>query len=181
MTIFALSGISGLSTFICHESQEESFFQFNVNLLETNLFNILILLGILFYAYQVSFRQSLENRQQEIFQIIENAQKEVLLASQSYQLAEKAFTQSFFWFQSWKSLYEKEKEEVISNQYFQLRVNLAQSFELTENLVTTLEKKSFSDLQRYVLFLTASKILRKFVSLSEMEQSSLIETNFMKI
>ena len=55
---------------------------------------ILILLGILLYANKVSFSVSLENRQKEIIQTIENAQKDVLNASNYYYLAEKGFTQS---------------------------------------------------------------------------------------
>ena len=39
----------------------------------------------------------------------ENAQKDVLNASNYYYLAEKGFTQSLFWLQSWKALYQKDK------------------------------------------------------------------------
>ena len=44
-----------------------------------------------------------------IIQTIENAQKDVVNASNYYYLAEKGFTQSLFWLQSWKNLYEKDK------------------------------------------------------------------------
>jgi len=37
------------------------------------------------------------------------------------------------------------------------------------------EKKAFLSLQRYIIFLTASRILRKFLFLSDFEQSKLIE------
>ena len=86
---------------------EEPLVQLNPNILETNVQNIVILLGILLYANNVSFSVSLEDRQKDIIQTIENAQKDVVNASNYYYLAEKGFTQSLFWLQSWKILYEK--------------------------------------------------------------------------
>ena len=71
-------------------SHEESFLEFNPNILETNLINILLLLGLLLYAYKVSFSSTLENRQKEIIQTIENAQKDVLNATNYYYFAEKS-------------------------------------------------------------------------------------------
>ena len=45
----------------------------------------------------------------------------------------------------------------------------------TETLMKNFEKKAFLSLQRYIIFLTASRILRKFLFLSDFEQSKLIE------
>jgi F-type H+-transporting ATPase subunit b len=78
-------------------NSEEVFIEFNSNILETNLINLLILFGILLYANKVSFSSTLEARQKNIIQTIENAQKDVLNASNYYYLAEKGFTQSLFW------------------------------------------------------------------------------------
>jgi F0F1-type ATP synthase membrane subunit b/b' len=62
----------------------EPFIEFNTNILETNIINILLLFGLLFYANKVSFSGTLEDRQKEIVQTIENAQKDVLNASNYY-------------------------------------------------------------------------------------------------
>ena len=94
-----------LSSFFLNN--EEALIQLNPNILETNIQNLVILIGILVYANNVSFSVSLENRQKEIIQTIENAQKDVLNASNYYYLAEKGFTQSLFWLQSWKVLKKK--------------------------------------------------------------------------
>ena len=51
---------------------EEPLIQLNPNILESNVQNIIILLGILIYANNVSFSVTLENRQKEIIQTIEN-------------------------------------------------------------------------------------------------------------
>ena len=162
-------------------NSEGSFFEFNTNILETNIINIFLLFGLLLYANKVSFSVTLEERQKEIIQTIENAQKDVVSASNYYSLAEKGFTQSLFWLQSWKALYEKEKVEIVNSKYNTVKKGLLETFSTTENLIKNFENKSFIALQRYILFITASKILRKFFFLSEKEQSKLIELTISKL
>lgn len=162
-------------------NSEEAFLEINSNFLETNVVNIGLLVGLLIYAYNVSISVSLEDRQKEIIQTIENAQKDVSNATNYYFLAEKGFTQSFFWLQSWKALYEKDKIEIVTTKYKQVKTGLEESFSTTENLISSFEKKAFLSLQRYILFLAASRILRKFLLLSESEQSKLIETTISKL
>jgi len=152
------------------------FFELNPNILETNVINIAILIGLLVYGNKVSFSVGLADRQKEIIQTIENAQKDVLKASNYYYLTEKGLTQSLFWLQSWKALYEKDKVDFVNSKYNLVKTGLSESFVTTENLIKIFENKSFLALQRYVIFITASKILRKFLFLSETEQSKLIET-----
>jgi len=157
-------------------NNEEAFFELNPNILETNVINIAILIGLLVYGNKVSFSVGLADRQKEIIQTIENAQKDVLKASNYYYLTEKGLTQSLFWLQSWKALYEKDKVDFVNSKYNLVKTGLSESFVTTENLIKIFENKSFLALQRYVIFITASKILRKFLFLSETEQSKLIET-----
>ena len=78
-------------------------------------------------------------------------------------MAEKGFTQSLFWLHAWKSLYEKDKVEIVNSKYKQIKTGLVETFSTTENLITNFENKAFLSLQRYMIFVTASKILRKFL------------------
>lgn len=167
-----------VSFFLTHD---EPFLQFNPNILETNAINIFILLGILVYGNKVSFSKSLGERQLEIIKVIENAQKDVVNASNYYYQAEKGFTQSLFWLQSWKVLYEKEKIELVNKKYNFVKTGLQETFVTTNNLIKNFENKAFLTLQRYVIYVTVSKILRKFLFLSENEQSKLIEVTINKL
>ena len=167
------------SFFLSEEA--EAFIQLNTNFLETNVVNILLLLAILIYANNTSFSVGLENRQKEIIQTIENAQKDVTNASNYYYLAEKGFTQSLFWLQSWKSLYEKDKIEIVESKYNLVKKGLTDTFSTTENLIKNFENKSFVSLQRYMVLITASRILRKFLFLSEAEQANLIDVTISKL
>jgi F0F1-type ATP synthase membrane subunit b/b' len=169
------------NTFSFILNNEEPFIQLNPNILETNIQNIVILLGVLIYANKVSFSVSLENRQKEIISTIENAQKDALNASNYYYLAEKGFTQSLFWLQSWKMLYEKDKVDLVNNKYKLVKTGLEETFITTETLIKNFENKAFISLQRYIIFITASRILRKFLFLSEAEQSKLIEITISKL
>jgi F-type H+-transporting ATPase subunit b len=162
-------------------TNEEPFLEFNTNILETNAINLFILIGLLVYGNSVSIQPNLELRQKDISQSIENAQKDVVNASNYYSLAEQGFTQSVFWLHSWKKTYEKEKVEIVNNKYKIVKTSLLEVFATTENLITNFEKKFFLSLQKYVLFLIASRILRKFVFLSENEQSKLIEVTISKL
>jgi F0F1-type ATP synthase membrane subunit b/b' len=173
--------MEGIFVSLLLNNHEEAFLELNPNLLETNVFNILLLLGLLIYGYKTSFSVGLETRQKQIIQTIENAQKDVLNATNYYYFAEKGFTQSLFWLQSWKSLYEKEKIEIVEKKYNQVKSGFLEAFATTENLVDNYEKKAFLSLQRYILFLTASRILRKFLFLSESEQSKLVEVTISKL
>jgi F-type H+-transporting ATPase subunit b len=168
-------------SFLLNNEEAEAFLQLNPNILETNLVNILILIGILLYGNKISFSVSLENRQKEIIQTIENAQKDVVNASNYYYLAEKGFTQSLFWLQSWKSVYEQDKIELVNSKYKLVKTGLTETFTTTENLITNFESKSFVALQRYIILVTASKILRKFLFLSDADQSKVIEVTISKL
>jgi F-type H+-transporting ATPase subunit b len=168
-------------SFFLNSEEAEAFIEFNSNILETNLINLLILFGVLLYANKVSFSKSLEERQTNIIQTIENAQKDVVNASNYYYLAEKGFTQSLFWLQSWKSFYEKEKLDIVNNKYKVVKAGLLETFATSEKLITNFENKAFLSLQRYIIFITASRILRKFISLSDIEQSKLIEITISKL
>lgn len=162
-------------------SNEEAFLELNTNILETNAINIFILIGLLIYANKISFGPSLQKRQKEIIQTIENAQTDLVNASNYYYLAEKGFTQSLFWLQSWKTVYQQEKLDIVNTKYKVVKNGLTETFLTTENLIQSSENKAFVTLQRYILFITASRILRKFLFLSETEQSKLIERTILKL
>jgi hypothetical protein len=162
-------------------SNEESFLEFNTNILETNAINLLILIGLLLYVNPIAIQPELKKRQNQISQLIENTQKDVLDANEYYSFVNKNFIKTFFWLHSWKELYKQEKRKFINNKYELVKNGLIDSFLSTEIFIKNFEKKSFLSLQRYILFFAAGRILRKFLFLSEHEQSKIIETTILKL
>lgn len=65
--------ISNFVSFLLNH--EESFIEFNTNILETNVINIAILVGLLVYANKVSFSVGLENRQKKLFKPLKMLRK----------------------------------------------------------------------------------------------------------
>jgi hypothetical protein len=162
-------------------SHQESIFEINTNILETNLINILILIGILLYANKVAFSATLENRKKEIIQSVENAQKDVKNASNYFFISEKGFTQTLFWLQLWKNLYQNEKIKIINNQYNFSKQIIENNFDISYKLIETTEKKYYIFLQKYFLLIIASRILRRFLLLSNQEQKRMIEAIILKL
>jgi hypothetical protein len=162
-------------------SNEEPFLEFNTNILETNAINLFILIGLLLYGNKVSFQPSLEKRQQEIIITIENAQKDVVSAAKFYATAEKGLSQNIFWLQAWQSTYQKDKIDFVNNKYKRVKNALLDTFSSTENFIRNFETRSFLNLQRYILYIIASRVLRKFLLLSENEQSKVIEATILAL
>jgi hypothetical protein len=154
---------------------EEAFIKLNPNILETNLINILILIGLLVYAYNSSFTISLQTRTEEIKQTIQNAQKDVVNASNYYLLAEKGFTQSLFWLYSWKRIYEQDKINFVKTKYKFVQSGLLETFQTTEILIKNFENKTFFAIQNYLIFATTGILIKKFLVSSERNQSVLLE------
>jgi hypothetical protein len=81
----------------------------------------------------------------------------------------------------WKTVYQKEKIDFVNTKYTIVKNGLLETFLTTENLIKNFENKAFISLQRYILLVTASRILRKFLFLSEAEQSKLVEITISKL
>ena len=77
--------------------------------------------------------------------------------------------------------YEQEKKDFVTKKYQFVKQTLLEAFETTENFITNLEKKAFISLQRYIIYVTASKILRQFLLLSKTEQSKFIQLTILKL
>ena len=78
-------------------------------------------------------------------------------------------------------LYELEKIDLVDKKYTFVKTGLVETFTTTENLIQNFENKAFVTLQRYIIYVTVSKVLRKFLLLSESEQSKLIEVTITKL
>lgn len=62
----------------------ETGFGINIDILETNLINIILLIGLLFFAFSDSVRTSLKTRQEQISDNLDNAANKLILANFRY-------------------------------------------------------------------------------------------------
>lgn len=162
----------GISFFL---TSEKIFLYFNFDLLETNTINILLLLGLLVYVKISALDPSLEARQKEIIQSVESVEKDFFKAANYYYLRQKSVRENFFCLQSWKNFSNQEKIFFIKSKYEFAKKNLEESFSTTKLLIKNIENKIYLTLQKQILFIVASQILRNFFLLSKKNKSKLVE------
>ncbi len=149
-------------------------FELNTNILETNLINILLLIGVLLYANKVSFSLTLNERKIEISNNIEKSEKDLLLATKFYEKIEENLKQNAFYLSQWKVKYSNEKQESIKLQYQNIQEKLSQIFSATDNLLISFENKRIANLEKYISLFIVAKLLRKFFFLSRNKKSKII-------
>ncbi len=149
--------------------------EINSNLLETNLINILLLLALLFYVNKTSFSANLAQRQNEISQSLNKIEKDILISLNFYEKTEESIKFAYLYFQEWKILYEKEKINLASAKYQNIKENLEEIFKSTENLFYNFELNSKNNLEKYLILLVSGKLLRKFFFLAKDEKSKIIK------
>lgn len=84
-------------------NSDGSFIHLNPNILETNVQNLVILIGILVYAYNVSFKDALLDREIRIVRTIGIAFSDLLNAFTFYCKSERGSLQNILWLQSWRA------------------------------------------------------------------------------
>jgi len=62
-------------SFLLTNEEAEAFVQFNTNILETNLVNILILIGLLVYGNKISFSKGLKIVKKKLFKLLKMPKK----------------------------------------------------------------------------------------------------------
>lgn len=158
-----------------------SFIEFNTNILETNLINIFLLIALLLYVNKVSFSLSLKERQKEIGQSLEKAEKEILVALNYYAEVEQSYQESYFYLELWKKSYEEEKTKFLSSKHEEIKKTLQEVFVTSENLLTNFENKSNLSLQSYLILFTVGKLLKNFFNLSKEEKANLTTSIISKL
>lgn len=116
-------------------SHEDIFLKINNNVLETNIINIFFLFLLLFYAYNTSFKSTINQRQIEIIQNIENSQRDFLKALEVYKLSELRSKKLLFYLQFKREQYFKEKKNLIKIKTEYLLNNFFTTISTSESLL----------------------------------------------
>jgi hypothetical protein len=154
--------------FILHNS--ENLFSINLNLLETNIFNIFVLIALLIYLYNTSFQVSLKLKQSEISQSLANYQNDLSKSLLYYSLSERLNFQQFFCLARLKNNSTKNYIPIVKKKYKNAKNFLQNSFFYANKQLNGFEKQSLKSLKEYILLATGSKILEKYNSLSKLQQ-----------
>jgi len=147
----------------------------NTNILETNVINIVFLLGLLFYGNKTLFVPLLEKRRNQIVRQIEEAEDNIRKATSYYFFTEKALLKNVYRFPLLQRLYKENTIFIIKKKCIEKKNALLQTFLVGEQLLGNYEKKAFASLQKYAIIFTASTLAKECGNLSENRQVTLIK------
>ena len=101
---------------------------------------------------------------------IEGAQRDVKRASEYFSLVEAYFSENMIWLHLLRNLYMEERIDTSIRKCKNLKITFFDNFLITETLISNFEKRAFVLIQKYILILTVSKLVKKFAELPDSEQ-----------
>jgi len=137
--------------------------EFNSNVFETNIFNIFIVIGLLYYIYKVSYRFSLEAKQKEIFKIVENSEKNLFQSINYYLLAQKLYQQFFLLFTNNNQTIKEKKIFLINEKSQKLKEIIKDKINSSKKLLIKKKINKLVLTKQYLLYLVLSKIIKKYL------------------
>lgn len=137
--------------------------EFNFNIFETNLFNILLVIGFLYYVYKVSYRFSLESKQKEIVKVIENSERTLSQSLNYYFLGEKLYRQVFLIFSNFQQSIKTKKKIIINEKTEKLKQIIESKIAFSKKLLVKKKLNKLVLTKQYLLYLVLSKIITKYL------------------
>lgn len=137
--------------------------EFNFNIFETNLFNILLVIGFLYYVYKVSYKFSLESKQKEIIKVIENSERTLSQSLNYYFLGEKLYRQVFFIFSNFQESIKTKKKIIINEKTEKLKQIIENKIAFSKKLLVKKKLNKLVLTKQYLLYLILSKIITKYL------------------
>ncbi len=104
-------------------------------------------------------------------------EEELALVSECSETIEKSLEELPYTLAAFQSFSKEEKRAFLKANSDKLSTLFLENSAVTRSFLETTEKKAFLSLQSNLILLSSSKILQRFLSLSENEQSSLVRTS----
>jgi len=137
-------------------------FELNTNLLETNLFNILILIGLILYVAKGFFTSTVETRRSQIIKSLDNLDKNLVSANQRFLESNKQLKQIDLLIESLQKENNEQKYRSLDNKYNILVKNTNRLFDLSQLTIENTAQDTFVFLQKYLVTLVIGMLLIKF-------------------
>lgn len=161
------------SYILCHESEG---FAINTDILETNLINIIILIGLLVYVLGTFLKENLSSRQDQIISSIQDCEKRLKEAKKRLSEAEKQWNQAQILFEKLKSEAKQSKRTLIASQFNQASLDYSQRFENTSMVLRYREQEVINDITKQVsedVFVEVVSKIKK--QIKETDQSLILD------
>nr|QNO36010.1 AtpF [Sargassum hemiphyllum var. chinense]QPZ94183.1 ATP synthase CF0 B subunit [Sargassum hemiphyllum var. chinense] len=160
---------------IIANSNEEFNISLNPDIFETNIINIVILLGILFVVIKNFLTENLTSRKEKIVETIESAEAQLTDSNNRYIEAQKQWAQVDIIIKEINQQMETTKRNLLKLKWNQTKEDLSKKFALAIEILHNRENKIFADVIREVSKKALNRVINKLVNqLGKVEQSAII-------
>ena len=154
----------------------------NTDIFETGVLNILVLIGIIVYVGRDFLGSSLEQRQQEIIQSVQDAEERLTEANTRLGEAQKQLTQAQVIISEIRQETINTKKVLLDSDSTQANQELATRFGRALATLRSREQQVFSEIKQQIISLALKNVLSKVqTNLSPTKQSTLIDKSIAKL
>ena len=154
----------------------------NTDIFETGVLNILVLIGIIVYVGRDFLGSSLEQRQQEIIQSVQDAEERLTEANTRLGEAQKQLTQAQVIISEIRQETINTKKVLLDSDSTQANQELATRFGRALATLRSREQQVFSEVKQQIISLALKNVLSKVqTNLSPTKQSTLIDKSIAKL
>lgn len=154
----------------------------NTDILETGVLNILVLIGIIVYVGRDFLGSSLEQRQQEIIQSVQDAEERLTEANTRLSEAQKQLTQAQVIISEIRQETINTKKLLLDSDSTQANQELATRFGRALATLRSREQQVFSEIKQQIISLALKNVLTKIqTNLSPTKQATLIDKSIAKL
>lgn len=147
----------------------------NTDLFETNIINIILLLGILFIVIKKFLTENLTARKEKIVQGIENAETRLADSNKRYNEAKKQWSQMDIIIKEITQQMETTKQNVLKLKWDQGKDDLSKKFTTAIVVLRNRENKIFNDVTKEVSKKALNQVILKLKKqLGKVEQSAIV-------
>ncbi|CAM9794503.1 unnamed protein product [Ectocarpus fasciculatus] len=147
----------------------------NTDLFETNIINIILLLGILFVVIKKFLTENLTARKEKIVQGIENAETRLADSNKRYNEAKKQWSQMDIIIKEITQQMETTKQNVLKLKWDQGKDDLSKKFTTAIVVLRNRENKIFNDVTKEVSKKALTQVILKLKKqLGKVEQSAIV-------
>lgn len=154
----------------------------NFDIFETNIVNLTILTGGIFYLGSNALSESLTERQERILGAIQESEERLAQATQRLKESEAQLEQAQIVISSIKSDAEKTAKQVKNTILAEGKVEIERLASVSKSQIITIESKIRKQISDYIVTLTLQRVSRQLIGKISYDQHGLIiERNISKL
>ena len=138
-------------------------FSFNFDILETNLVNILILIGLIVYVAKGFFTSTIDARRQQIIKTLDNLDENLLVSNQKFLETTKQLNQINVIIEQLEKDHSSQKMLFLEKRYSVFVNDINRLFDLAKQIIDKTSQDTFQFLQKYLITLVIGKLLIKYI------------------